>query len=325
MTENLVPSLETGNFRVLSLDGGGARGFLTARILANIEHYVNSRTGSDKPLGDRFDLLVGTSTGGIIALGLSIGKTANEISSFYADLVPKIFSSKAQRASLFQYFEPKYSSDILKKELDTQFGDSTLENVRTDVCITGVSLGLGKPRLHKSLYQTRYLDRQKERLADIALATSAAPTYFKAHRLRYSENIIDGGIFANNPAIVGIVDAIAFERPSKTRGKRTQKTSEVWLMSVGTGEQPTMPYDESRLVNAGLLDWAQHIADVMMESQSAAVDYQARHLVPAEQYIRINPKLKRAFLLDDTALHELNNYADIREEYASVLDKFFSE
>jgi len=56
MTENLVPSLETGNFRVLSLDGGGARGFLTARILANIEHYVNSRTGSDKPLGDRFDL-----------------------------------------------------------------------------------------------------------------------------------------------------------------------------------------------------------------------------------------------------------------------------
>jgi Patatin-like phospholipase len=110
-------------------------------------------------LGDRFDLLVGTSTGGIIALGLSVGKTASEISSFYAHLVPKIFSSKAQRASILQYFEPKYPSDILKNALDAQFGDSTLENVRTDVCITGVSLGLGKPRLHKSLYQTRYLDR----------------------------------------------------------------------------------------------------------------------------------------------------------------------
>jgi patatin-like phospholipase/acyl hydrolase len=105
-----------------------------------------------------------------------------------------------------------------------------------DVCVTGVALQTGKPRFHKSLYQAQYLDRLKERLADIALATSAAPTYFKAARLENSEAIIDGGICANNSAIVAIVDAMGFERPSLTHGKRPTSIKDVWLMSIGTGE-----------------------------------------------------------------------------------------
>ena len=268
-----IKSQEAGKFRVLSLDGGGARGYLSARMLENIEEYVNVRTNTSLPLGRRFDLMVGTSTGGIIALALSIGKTAKEIADFYAQLVPRIFEKKLELSSLAQYSAPRYPNDRLKAALDSQFGNKTLESVAVDVCITGVSLQTGRPRFHKSSYQNTYLERREERLADIALATSAAPTYFKAARLKHTETMVDGGLCANNPALVAIVDALGFERSSLTRGKRPDGIKDVWLLSIGTGHQSQMPYDANDLANAGLIEWAKHVSDVMFESQSVAVDF----------------------------------------------------
>ena len=317
------PSEKKPKFKILSLDGGGARGYLSARILANLELYLDRTTKTKMPLGQRFDFIAGTSTGGIIALGLATGRTAAEIATFYEKLVPSIIDDRRQRSLAARLNAPKYESQHLRKALDDLFASATLENVKTDVCITGVALQSGRPRFHKSLYQAANIGREKESLADIAMATSAAPTYFKAHNLKFSEKIIDGGICANNPSIVAIVDALNFERPSMTHGVKPAGLSDIVLVSIGTGEQPGMPFDANDLAEAGLLKWAQHISDVMFESQSIIADVQARYLLPGG-YLRINPKLGKALALDDiTRLNDLKNISDITRTDEVLIKKFF--
>jgi patatin-like phospholipase/acyl hydrolase len=319
--DTLVSSSPIPKFKILSLDGGGARGYLTALILANVELYLNKATRTEKPLGQRFDFLVGTSTGGIIALGLATGRTAQDIAGFYEKLVPEVFAPSEQR--YWTWSNPKYQSEKLRNALKAFFGDSTLENVQTDICITGVALRTGKPRFYKSLYQAVNIGRQKEKLVDIALGTSAAPTYFKAHNLAYSDGIIDGGICANNPSVVAIVDSIRFERPSISNNVKPNALSDLVMISVGTGEQPSMPYDAKDLAEAGLVQWAQHISDVMFESQSAVADTQARFLLPGS-YLRINPKLGLPLLLDDIKhLNEFKNLSDINSGHAEFIEKYF--
>src|SRR5690349_20694333 len=152
MTKDSIIRSEEATFRVLSLDGGGVRGLLSARILANIEAYLSPRKGPPVPLGSHFDLIAGTSTGGIIALGLAIGKTAQSIVSFYENYLPVIFGPSARRHMVHSLIRPMYKTDHLKAAVKEFFGDQTLEDVTTDVCITSVALQTGKPRFYKSGY-----------------------------------------------------------------------------------------------------------------------------------------------------------------------------
>jgi len=310
-------------FRVLSLDGGGARGYLTARILANIELTLDAANKDTKPVGQRFDFIAGTSTGGIIALGLATGRTAAEIVSFYETLVPVIFAEKMRTGYPGRIRRPQYDNKTLKAHLERFFGNATLENVKTDVCITGVALATGKPRFYKSYYQAANLGRQKEKLSDVALGTSAAPTYFKAHTLAFTDRMIDGGICANNPSIVALVEAMNFERPSYTRNARPRAMGDIIMVSIGTGEQPSMPYNADTMAEAGLYYWAQYIADVMFESQSAVADTQARFLL-REKYLRLNPKLGMAMPLDDVDhLNHLKTISDLNRSNVEFLHKYF--
>jgi len=314
---------------VLSLDGGGVRGYLTAKILENLEAVLNKLTGKEAPIGQRFDFIAGTSTGGIIAMGLATGRTAAEIFGFYENLIPKVFNPK--QATWNPYWWPKYQSDILRRELEVLFKDPgtkkdlTLEDVSTHVCITGVSLSNGQPRFHKSYYRPEHWDRLKETLANVALATCAAPTYFPAHTLDKSTNVIDGGICANNPSVVAISDAPRFKVPSR-RGTPPPRLSDIVLLSVGTGFQPSMPYDPNRLAQAGLLDWARNIAEVMFESQSWVAHYQSEYLLGADNYLRINPKLDFPLMLDDADpahLKALKNLASVTHIYNDFLERHF--
>jgi uncharacterized protein len=310
----LAPISSRPTFRVLSLDGGGVRGYLSARILSNIEKYIDQISSSKIPLGLRFDFIAGTSTGGIIALALATGRTAYEIVQFYEEMIPKVFSPGAQRLGPLHSVMPKYDNTPLRRAVEDYFKDATLEHVQTDVCITSVALGSGKPRLHKSDYFRRNIGRSDERLSDIALATSAAPTYFQAHRTNYSGPLIDGGICANNPSMVALADAISFERPSKRGTDPATRLSEISLLSIGTGEQPAMPYNTDDLVNAGLGRWALYISDVLFESQSYIAHFQAKSFLQ-ENYRRINPKLPSPMSLDDVShFDELKNYSDITND-----------
>jgi patatin-like phospholipase/acyl hydrolase len=322
-------------FRILSLDGGGVRGVLTARILANIERYLNNLTGTDLPLGRRFDLLAGTSTGGLIALGLSIGKTALDVLAFYEEHIPRIFGDRQARSFIKWLRKPKYSSEPLASALKQFFNDATLKDVVTDVCITSISLQNAKPRLHKSGYLARNADRLDECLVDIGLATSAAPTYFQSHSGKLSSGLVDGGLCANNPSVVAIVEALQFEGASKRANQasdRPRSLEDLVLLSVGTGDPCAMPYDHRALRDAGLRRWivtrgsmgaTVPLIDVATESQSVLAHFQAMFLLK-ERYLRVNPQLKFPMRLDQSdAIGELKNLADVTREIERFLEERF--
>lgn len=329
-------------FRILSLDGGGVRGILQARTLANIEKYLNNRDGKDVPIGKRFDLIAGTSTGGIIALGLSMGRPATDILSFYEKYIPTIFGNSNKTGLLRK---PKYSPAPLESALVDFFGDDTLEDVITDTCIPAVALQNAKPRLHKSGYMLRNQERLSERLVDIALATSAAPTFFPAHSMSQSTNLIDGGICANNPAMVALVESMQFEitsnRGVKPPAKGTKRLLEnIMMLSLGTGEQCAMPYAQENLKSAGVMNWSFcldrsykmlefkpviPIVELMMQSQSTLAHFQTMFMVGNNRYHRINPQLKFPMSLDDVnKIDELKNLSDITVEIEDFVNYYLT-
>lgn len=313
------------------------RGILSARVLKNIERYLDQLSNDQVPLGKRFDLIVGTSTGGLIALALAAGRTASDIVTFYETNIPKIFGS-AQACSFWGWLrKPKYTSDALATALREFFGQATLADVLIDVCITSISLQNAKPRLHKSGYLARNADRLNESLVDVGLSTTAAPTYFRPHSGKMSTGLVDGGLCANNPSVVGIVEALQFEMPSKrTRtapsdGRRS--VEDVVMISVGTGDPCAMPYDHRALHTAGLRRWIVSrgstgatvpLIDVATESQSVLAHFQASFLL-RDRYLRINPQLKFAMRLDQAeAIDELKNLSDMTRDVEGFLKRHFA-
>jgi len=339
-------------FRILSLDGGGIRGYLSIKILANIEKILNEQNNENINIGQRFDLIIGTSTGGIIASALAIGKSAEKVLELYKNLIPKVFQAEESGV-----FSPKYSNSTLKKELEKILGDKTLSNVKTDLCITSVDVENATPRFHKSKYFDRNSPRLDEKLVDLALATSAAPTYFPLVSTKHSTNLTDGGVVANNPSMIGFIDAMQLN---------DNNTENIILISIGTGEQPCMPYHIDKLKNAGKQNWIVDIEDntriekaikaykegeskikickdfifskqkvfdskgsplieLLMESQSKLVHFQVGFLLK-DNYLRINPRMNTSIALDDVSkIDNLNNVAYINQKDLEQIKKLIGE
>jgi patatin-like phospholipase/acyl hydrolase len=157
-------------YRILALDGGGLRGIFTAAVLSEAERVYGPA------FLERFDLLVGTSTGGIIALGLSSGRSCADMLEFYRDVGPTIFA-KARR--IRRLWGPKYDRSTLDAVLKQEFGDETrMNDLEKSVCITAYELVRGTTRVWKDDHH-RDLSFGGDRLVwKVAAATSAAPTYF---------------------------------------------------------------------------------------------------------------------------------------------------
>lgn len=307
---------------VLTLDGGGVKGYLTAKILRNIEQSLNELGKEDINLGQRFDLIVGTSTGGIIAAALAIGRSAKEIFELYETLIPKVFSNS-------NIIGTKYSNVILKEELQNILGDLTLADVKTGLCLTSVDVENSSPRFHKSGYFDRNSNRLDEKLVDVVLASAAAPTFFPLIDTLHSSNLTDGGIVANNPSLVGFIEALQLVEGRK---------DDIALISIGTGEQCHMPYNVEKLKNGGKLSWIaqckprhllsnpiKHIGspliELLMESQSKLAHHQTQFLL-GEKYLRINPKLSVSIELDDSEkIASLKNLADLNKSDLEKLKK----
>jgi hypothetical protein len=329
-------------FHILSLDGGGVRGVLPARLLANVEAYLNGQDESDTPLGQRFDLIAGTSTGGLIALGLAAGLRASEILKFYEKHIPRIFGKSNKRWFPGQFIHPKYGPTVLENALQEILQDQTLNDVVTDVCIPAVSLQNAAPRFYKSGYLSRNAARLDEKLVDIGLSTSAAPVFFPAHSAKYSTNLIDGGLCANNPAMVALVEAMQFEKPSH-RGVpapppgQKRPAENITMLSLGTGEQCALPYRINRLRAGGFATWAVRrditkrlwkptlpLVETLMQSQSQVAHFQASFLLSPTNYLRVNPQLKFPMALDDAGkLDELKNLADMSVELQEFVDRVY--
>ena len=306
-------------FRILALDGGGARGYLSARLLERAETHLNAVSHQSCPLGTRFDLIVGTSTGGIIALALALGHHASDIARFYEERLSLIFGVAMRRPRAWSLFKPRYRSNELEAALADFFGDRTLADVKTDVCVTTVSLLGAKPNLFHSDYVQSGASCLHERLADLARATSSAPTYFATGTKPHLRPLVDGGLCANNPALVAVVESFRFGRPSH-RGLLSPGhdssaccLGKMCVLSIGTGESWAMPYAPASLQDAGAIAWGVQFHNLAIESQSQLTHALMQGLL-GRAYHRINPRLDFSMTMDDTkhmgALRSLAELSD---------------
>jgi uncharacterized protein len=278
--------------KVLSIDGGGIRGLIPALVLAEIE----SRTG--RRIAELVDMIAGTSTGGILAcaLGKPDPLPAAEIASLYVEEGPKIFdrSLLKQITSLGGYLDERYSSSGLVKALERYLGDTAMTAATLPLLLTTYDTEARAIHLLRSEGE-----HSGASMVDAAHATSAAPTYFEPVRLD-GACLIDGGVFATNPALVAYAEL---------RGKLDL------LLSLGTGEH-TRPLPCEKVKDWGQLEWARPIIDVVFDGGQDAVDMQLRALLPGD-YVRLQTQLENAS--DDLDDASSENLERLQEEAEALI------
>lgn len=286
---------------ILSIDGGGIRGIIPAMVLKEIE----DRTG--RRIADLFDVIAGTSTGGLIALGLACPGdgsaarfTAQDLVELYEDEGENIFPHDLF-GRLRQLRDEKYSAAGLEKVLEDKFGETRLKDALTGVIVPAYDIELRQPVFFRSQRAKEEPDTRDFRMRDVARATSAAPTYFEPLRLpaggsRPNYTLVDGGVFANNPGMCAFVDAHAGQaRPEDTL-----------VVSLGTGELTRpLPYGEAR--HWGLVGWGRRIVDIVFDGVGDTVNYQLAQIL-GEHYYRFQTDLdKGQDDLDDASEANLQN------------------
>jgi hypothetical protein len=199
--------------RILTIDGGGIRGTFPAAFLANLEKDL------PYPIGRYFDLISGTSTGGIIAIGLALGMSAGDILKLYEDQGPAIFAqtqsgplawlAKHFRAGKWLFWGPKYSAEPLRAALTDAFGERRLGEAKTRLMIPAWHPKTQGVYIFKTAHHPRLATDYKELAVDAAMGTAAAPTYFSQHITANDVGLVDGGLWANNPTGIAVVESIA--------------------------------------------------------------------------------------------------------------------
>lgn len=266
-------------FRILSIDGGGIRGILPATILAEFERiHLNGESA-----GHYFDLIAGTSTGGIIALGLSIGMTASDILKVYVEHGEEIFpplrgafkdlKSKLQFVrSLSRY---QYERAPLERHLRRIFGNTLLGDAQRRVCIPSFD-GFTEVNVFKTPHHPDFQRDWREEMVTIALATSAAPTFFSIYR-NGDRQFADGGVWANNPVMVALVDALSCY---------TIDRHQIEILSIGCSESE-MIFTERQIRGGGLWHWREIISAAMHLAGRNALG-QAGLLIGRDRLVRID-------------------------------------
>lgn len=207
--------MATKEFKILSIDGGGIKGLYSATILKHFEEQFECR------ISDHFDMLCGTSTGGLIALALSLKIPAAKICKFYEEEGPNIFPQYSSRKWLNDgigflrqiFYKGKFSDKPLRNALENIFGERTLQESENLLCIPSYTVTEARPWVFKFDHIQGNLSRDnKAKYVDVALATSAAPTYFPMAEIDYYDRkqFVDGGVWGNNPTLVGFLEALTY-------------------------------------------------------------------------------------------------------------------
>lgn len=258
---------ESRRFRILSLDGGGVKGAYTAAVLAAVEE------ASGKHVAEHFDLIAGTSTGGIIALGLGLGLSASEILRFYCERGPEIFPSTGVltrfRRRLRQAIAPKHSAEPLQRALTDIFGEQHLGHSRQRLLIPSYDAVVGDVHVFKTAHHERFREDYKRGAVEVARATSAAPTFLPLFRSSWGQRFLDGGLWANCPSTTAILEAT---------GVLGVQLGDIELLSIGT---TTDAFSPVRLAEGGgLLHYRGGLIKLMIQAQERAALAQTRLLIP---------------------------------------------
>ncbi len=284
---------KSGSFKILSLDGGGIRGIFSAQVL----NSVNDRLGINTH--GVFDLVVGTSTGSIVAAAIATRYDLSKLIGDYECYAPKIFK---RRFSLRGFLRSRYDNKILENLLHDSFKEITLGEIKTPLIINATNVSTGKVHVFKSSYQEArrggdYVRDDDVPLYKAVLASCSAPTYFNP--VKISDDLVcDGGLWANNPALVGYVDAISNFKQTPVNMK---------ILSIGTGNtrQFYLPSDMWGLVTG----WkGAKIVSLAMLSQTQNAE-NCLGLIMPENILRINPEIQNWSLDDHEVLPTLRSLA----------------
>lgn len=245
-------------FRILSLEGGGIMGAFSASVLATLEQSTGCHCI------DHFDLITGTSTGGIIAIGLGLGLSAEEILGFYREQGPIIFKNAGITYQFLQkvrhIFQPKHSQETLRKSLRSVFGNQKFGESRCRLLIPTYDAIGGRIFLMKTAHHERFQYDISALAVDVALATASAPTYFSAapFPVHQGASYVDGGVWANCPALAGLVEAVHF---------LNVPPDQIDILNIGT---TATPFSISQNTQAGVFSWAKSLINLFMNSQAEA-------------------------------------------------------
>lgn len=290
-------------YRILSLDGGGLRGVLTAKLLERLE-------SAQPGFLSQVNLFAGTSTGGVLALGLALGLSPTDMGRLYTQAASQVFADSIwdDIRDLGRLTGADYSNQPLKQAILELIGDITLGDLPRQVLISSFQLDNnaqtpGLPRTWKPKFFHNFPGPDSdaaEKVVDVALRTSAAPAYFPIY-----QGYVDGGVVVNNPSMCALAQAL-------NPNMGGHKLEEVALLSIGTGV--SSKYISQKDADWGLVQWAPHLVSMMIEGGVGLAEYQCRQML-GERFLRINPALPGSVGLDDVSqiplLQEIGQLADL--------------
>lgn len=287
-----MPDAE-GRFQILALSGGGYLGLYTAKLLAELERQAG------RPLAHCFDLICGTSIGGILALGLGAGVPAIDMLDAFRRRGPAIFSDRAKPKGMGSLLDlarsalsPKYDGLELRRTVEDLLGDRLLGASRTRLVIPAVNMTLGRIQMFKTPHTPELVIDHRLRMADVAMATSAAPTYFPLAEIEHSR-FADGGMAANAPDLCGLQEATCFLGVA---------ADDVHILSLGTTTS-TFSLAHATGRHLGAAQWMQggRLFSTMISAQQQLTDHILKQQI-GPRYVRIDtiqsPEQQAALALD---------------------------
>ncbi|MBM6619538.1 CBASS cGAMP-activated phospholipase [Bacillus suaedaesalsae] len=295
--------------KMLCIDGGGIRGVFAISILKEIEKEVG------KPINQLFNCISGTSTGSIIAASIALEVEMGKVLDSYQKYGKKIFVQQAKVG----LFRSVYSSQFLRKYLQQEFQEVSLKDIKHPLLIPAVDLSHGKPFVYRSNYGNLEEQDDNVLLWDAVLSSCSAPIYFEPNNIDNEYLSIDGGLWANNPSLVCMTEAIHhFQTPM----------SEIKILSIGTGQQK-IDFSIEKKLDWGINKWlpftlpsmkvTPKLLDLALHLSSESVSYHCKLLLK-DHYLRINEELGEEIPFDE--LESVEYLIDLAKEcYISHKDE----
>ncbi len=298
-----MPIMKHGRFQILSLDGGGLKGLFTAAFLAQWEKGRKTR------VIDHFDLIAGTSTGGIIAIGLGLGFPAEEIMGLYVDKAAQIFPPKSF-ANAKHWLTVKHSAEGLRKALTDLLGKRKLGESEKRLLIPAYDPAYNGIHIFKTSHHYRLQTDYKQSAVHVAMATSAAPSYLPTHSTESGLQLLDGGVWANNPVMLAVVEAMGYLNRPRTK---------IAALRIGTTEEVISLKDIKTM--GGKLQMAAPVIDFLMRGQSQSASGMVHHLLNTtkrrKRFIEINPPVAPGDFHLDRLSKDLIAMAEAKWRHAS--------
>lgn len=356
-------AFSSSKLRILSIDGGGIRGIVPGTILVQLEGMLQELTGDPETrLADFFDLIAGTSTGGILSclylMPDCLDQPAKARPRFSAEEAVNLYFQRGDEIfdlSLWQQIssgkglvDEKYNSKAIEEALLDYFQEVQLSHLLKPCLITAYDLRARRAHFFNQMDAREKGPGWDFLVRDIARATSAAPTYFECARIKAADHavypLIDGGLAANNPALCAYAEARGMPRPQPPAKKNTGKkkaaanppkltwtAKDMCILSLGTGSIKK-PYIYKEAKDWGLVEWVQPVLDILMSASAETVHYQLTQIFDAveapEQYLRIDSDLPGHIdpAMDCATLENMKRLGELGtalgDEYREPLKRF---